>query len=126
MKVGLGDWTLQLVIWALFVGTMISLYEYEKMKRENDGRWWDVNRQIIMRLTIFSSVLFMVWVCFYVTMLLVDQGARKFLRELDRERNVEQHMHQLCTTAPVVRFVASCYHFDLRTRTTTNSKGIVR
>ncbi|CAN0388033.1 unnamed protein product [Ectocarpus sp. 12 AP-2014] len=53
---------------------------------------------------------------FFYYQMCVDAGTRKFVANIDRELNVQQYVQQLRIAIPVVRFDATCYHFEPRTR----------
>lgn len=130
MKKRCSSWILQLVVWALFLGMLISIGRHVVVKKHNEGRSFSNDdykneSSTILPLALFSTFLFcsLIWygeMCYMA-------GTLQFVANLDRELNVQQYVQKLRTTTPTLQFKACCYHTETRTRqvpsTTTDSRG---
>lgn len=130
LKIRLWSWVMQLAVWALFLGALISLGRYRAVQKANEGlRILDDDYKDdgdeFLSLLLFG--LFFVLVYFFYLDMCKDAGTWEFVKNLDRELNVQQYVQQLRTTMPAMRFNASCYHYETRTRTvphtTTDMNG---
>ncbi|CAM9911888.1 unnamed protein product [Ectocarpus sp. 12 AP-2014] len=128
MKIRPMSWLINLAVWAMLLGALISIGRYRAVQKDNEGlRYTDNDYKdadpLSMILFVTFYFVFFVW---YFGMC-KDAGTRQFVANINRELSVQQYVQQLRTTTPVVQFDASCYHYETRTRsvpvTTTSASG---
>lgn len=124
MKIRASSWAVQLAVWITFLGLLISVARYRAIQKHNEGlSFLDSDRKNDSGTFLTSSLfgmffaLFLLWYFF----MCAGAGTRQFVANLNRELNVQHYVQQLRTTAPVVRFDASCYHYETRTRTVADT-----
>lgn len=125
MKIRPMSWVTQLAVWALLLGTLISLGRFREVQRKNKGlRIYDDDYQDepSLPLIIFGMFFAGTFLFVYGPMCL-DAGTRHFVANLDQELNVQEYIQQLRASTPVIYFTASCYHYETRTRTVPDGKG---
>lgn len=120
MKIRASSWAVQLGVWITFLGMLISTARYRAIEKHNEGlSFLDSDRKddsgafITKTLFVVFFVVFLIWYFF----MCAGAGTRQFVANLNRELNVQHYVQQLRTTVPVVRFDATCYHYETRTRT---------
>lgn len=122
MKIRASSWALQLAVWITFLGMLIASGRRRAIEKHNEGAsWYDRKDESGASIT---SVLFTVSFCVSLIgycFMCAYSGTRQFVANLNRELNVQHYVQQLRTTVPVVRFTASCYHYETRTRTVTET-----
>lgn len=116
-------------MWALLLGAVISIGRFRAVQKHNEGLDYsdsDYKRNDEAVPMILLGFVFLFSLIFYYLMC-KDTGTRQFVANIDRELNVQQYVQQLRRTIPAVRFDATCYHNETRTRsvpvTTTDARG---
>lgn len=124
MKIRASSWIVQLCVWVTFLGLLISNGRLRAIRKQNEGvsildsDYKDDFGPLIS--TVLFGVFFALSLLWYYSMC-ADSGTRQFVANLNRELNVQSFVQQLRTVVPVIRFDATCYHYETRTRTVADT-----